>query len=352
MPGNALHCHADYSPVVLPPPVAHARLSPVDDVYHCAPEPRTAGSELDDLRVLVAVTTFRRIHLLPDLIARVQEEMAEAPCPARLLVVDNDPDCSARRVCETAGVGYLPVALPGIAAARQAALAAAADQELTVMVDDDVMPQAGWLCELVAVWRQTRAAVVMGFVQYVWPPDCDPWVSDSGFMRRTRHARAQELDYLATSNALFDTGQVRRLGVDFDTSLGLAGGEDTRFGRDVLAAGGRIVAAPDSVVRADIPPERATRDFARRRARTQGASRSQMLIDDPRPAVRLLRSGQHLLGGVARLAVFSTGARLIPARLDRRRNAVLSRRAWFAQGRILGALGKGSPLYTRRPTAH
>lgn len=321
----------------------------MNDVYHSGSEAPTAGpdSRAGGSRVLVAVTTFRRTVLLPGLIARIRQEMAEAPCTSRLLIVDNDPDCSARPIADAAGAGYLPVARPGIAAARQAALAAGRPDELTVMIDDDVMPQPGWLSELFSVWEETRAAVVMGFVDYVWPPGCDPWVSDSGFMRRTRHGRAEELGYLATSNALFDTGQVRSLGVDFDVSLGLAGGEDTRFGRDVLAAGGRIVAAPDSVVRADIPPERATRAFARRRARAQGASRSRLLIDDPRPAVRLLRSGQHLIGGVVRLAAFSAGALVFPARVDRRRNAVFTRRAWFAQGRILGAVGKGSPLYTR-----
>ncbi|MEE8867519.1 MAG: glycosyltransferase [Acidipropionibacterium acidipropionici] len=324
----------------------------MDDVYHLSPEPQAAGSARGPgaPRVLVAVTTFRRTHLLPGLIARIQQESAAAPCQARLLVVDNDPGRSARRIAEETGAGYLPVAQPGIAAARQAALAAGHRDELTVMVDDDVVPQAGWLSDLVAVWQETRATVVMGFVEYVWPPGCDPWVSDSGFMRRSRHARAQNLDYLATSNALFDTAGVRELGVDFDTTLGLEGGEDTRFGRDVLAAGGRIVAAPGSVVRADIPPERATREFARRRARTQGASRSRMLIEDPRDTVRLMRCGQHLIGGLVRLAVFSAGALIFPARLDRRRNAVFTRRAWFAQGRILGALGKGSPLYTREPS--
>lgn len=298
-------------------------------------------------RALVAVTTYRRAELLGPLVARIHSQCGAGPGAPRVLVVDNDAGRSAEATAGSLGVDYACVPTPGIAAARQGALDAAEGSDVLVMVDDDVMPEPGWFDELVAVWRDTGATAVMGHVRYVWPDSCDPWLVDTGYMRRTRHPRGHRLSALATSNVLLDMAQVRDLGVGFNLSLGLGGGEDTYFGRDVLARGGTIVAAPDSVVRDDVPSERATLEFARRRAITHGQTRSRFLIDHPSPAVRRLRSARELLGGVVRLVVFTAGAAAVPRRLDRRRNAVLTRRSWFARGRILGALGRSDSLYGR-----
>ena len=302
------------------------------------------------LHVLVALTTHRRESLLPALVAEIRSQCAATVHHVRILVVDNDPGCSAESTSRNLAAGYLSVTTPGIAAARQGALDAAGDHEMMVMVDDDVMPEPGWFTELLSVWQDTHAAVVMGHVRYSWPTSCDPWLVDTGYMRRTPHPRGSHLKALATSNVLIDVAQVRSLGVRFEVSLGLHGGEDTLFGRDLLARGGHIVAAPDSVVRDEIPPDRATLEFARRRTLTQGQTRSQILVSTPSHLPRPLRSLHQLAGGMVRLAVFSLGAAMVPQRVDRRRNAVLTRRTWFARGRILGALGRSTPLYSRTST--
>src|SRR5690606_41730476 len=60
---------------------------------------------------------------------------------------------------------------PGIAAVRQTALDAAEDDELAVMIDDDVMPEPGWLRGLLTVWNESHATAVVGYVRYVWPTE-------------------------------------------------------------------------------------------------------------------------------------------------------------------------------------
>src|SRR5699024_8361651 len=127
------------------------------------------------------------------------------------------------------GVGYVPVARPGIAAVRQAALDHVRDGHLLVMIDDDLLPEPGWLDGLVSVWRNTGATAVMGYVRYVWPAGTDPWIKAGGFMRRTLFPTGTRLTALATGNVLIDPAAVRRLGIGFNLSLGLSGGEDSHF---------------------------------------------------------------------------------------------------------------------------
>lgn len=307
----------------------------------------TASPSAESPPVLVAVTTFRRTELLPPLIAAIRENAGAAGARLRIALVDNDPLRSAEAEASALGVDYVSEATPGIAAARQAALDAARDGELVAMVDDDVLPQPGWLDALLAVWSSDRPAVVMGYVDYVWPEGTDPWIIAGGFMRRRRRTTGQRLDALATGNVLVDAAQVRELGVRFDTSLGLAGGEDMLFGRALLAAGGAIVASADSVVRDEVPVTRTSREFVRRRTVSQGQMRTTLLTRHPSAARRVALRGVHLVGGVIRLLVFS--ARGVVARLrgDIAAHAVLRRRAWFAEGRILGALGRITPEYAR-----
>ena len=298
-----------------------------------------------DPRLLIAVPTFRRTHLLPPLVEAITAQTAGRR--ARVLLVDNDPDASAREVAAELGVDYLSEKTPGIAAVRQAALDAAADDELTVMIDDDVFPEEGWLGGLVDVWRDTGAAVVMGFVRYVWPEGTDPWIAAGGFMRRTRFPNGHRLDSLATGNVLVDTAQVRALGVRFDLSLGLIGGEDTTFGRAVMAAGGVIVASADSVARDDIVPERTTREFVHRRAMSHGQARVRLLIREADGWKRPFLHVAHFLGGLIRWVVFSAGRLLATLRGDVAAHAVFQRRTWFAQGRMLAALGRVTGEYAR-----
>ncbi|PRB17241.1 glycosyltransferase family 2 protein [Microbacterium sp. MYb62] len=308
----------------------------------------TASPRDEDRSVLVAVTTFRRTELLSPLVAAIRAHAGDSGRNMRIALVDNDPMRSAEQTATSLGVDYVSEPTPGIAAARQAALDAATPGELVAMVDDDVLPQEGWLDALLSIWAASdHPAVVMGYVEYVWPEGTDPWIVAGGFMRRRRRRTGQQLDALATGNVLIDATQVDGLGVRFDTRLGLAGGEDMLFGRSLLAAGASIVASADSVVRDEIPVERTSREFVRRRTISQGQMRTRLLTRDGSPVRRFALRVAHLAGGLLRLVVFSSRGLLARWRGDMTAEAVLRRRTWFAQGRILGAVGRITPEYAR-----
>jgi succinoglycan biosynthesis protein ExoM len=298
-------------------------------------------------RVLVAVPTYRRGALLPALVEAIRNDARAALSATRLLIVDNDPAQSARPVAIALDAAYLAEPVPGIAAARQAALDAAEADELVVMIDDDLVPEPGWLAGLVDAWRAHRPAAVMGFVRYVWPEGTDPWIAAGGFMRRTRFPTGTRLSALSTGNVLIDAAQVRALGIRFDVGLGLSGGSDLEFGRALLAAGGTIVASAESVARDDIAPERTTAAFVHRRAICQGQVRARLMSRDPLPAARLAKRAGHLVGGLVRVPAFAAGEAIARLRGDVPASAVYRRRRWFAQGRVLGALGHVRHEYAR-----
>lgn len=307
----------------------------------------TASTSAEHLQVLIAIPTFRRAERLTSLVAMIREEAAEVDAAIRIMLVDNDPERSAMRVAAQLDAEYLSEPTPGSAAVRQAALDEAMQDELVIMIDDDLVPEAGWLAGLVDAWRAHRPAVVMGFVRYVWPEGTDPWIAAGGFMRRTRFPTGARLSALATGNVLIDATLVRALDVRFDVHLGLSGGDDLAFGRELLAAGGTIVASAESVARDDIVVERTTMAFVRKRAICQGQVRARLLSRDPVPAAQLAKRAGHLVGGLIRVPAFAVGESLARIRRDTDASAVCRRRRWFAQGRVLGAVGRVTHEYAR-----
>lgn len=297
--------------------------------------------------VAIMITTYRRTDLLGPLIRAVHNQAAASDRTIRIAIVDNDPDRSAALIAEAEHADYVHEPTPGIGAARKAAIDAASEDELVVMLDDDVFPEAQWLAALIDTWEQHRPTVVMGFVRYVWPEHASPWFAAGGFMRRNLHPTGTRLSALATGSVLVDPRELRRLGVNFDPSRGLNGGEDSLFGEAVVRAGGTIVACAESVARDVIPEDRATVAFVRRRTVAQGASLVSLGLrgaTGPRGWVRRCAAAG---GALVRLVVFGILHLLGRVRRDARQDAVSKRRFWFALGRLRGALGRTIAEYAR-----
>ncbi|QCB94436.1 glycosyltransferase family 2 protein [Cellulomonas shaoxiangyii] len=227
----------------------------------------------------VAVLTFRRNDMLRALLPRLCEqvgELAAAGTSAEVLVVDNDPAGGASAVVaerEDPEVRYVAEPRPGIAVARERALAESSRSDALVFLDDDEVPEPGWLAHLVDTWRRERVAAVTGPVVSVYDGELDPWIVAGGFYARA-HSRGlvtgDRVPAAATNNLLLDLASVRRHGLAFDTSIGLAGGEDTRFTRALVAAGEEIVWCAQARVVDRVPRDRMTRAYVVRRRFAQG----------------------------------------------------------------------------------
>lgn len=263
-------------------------------------------SRTDQTTLTVAIPTFRRPERLAKLLDALPDRFSECPPDVSIdvLVVDNDPAASARSAARSDRfpVRYVVESRPGIAAARNRLLDECADSDLIAFIDDDEVPLPMWLSTLLEVGRSSGAAAVMGRVVSVFDDDIDPWIIASKTFWRPVRETGTALRAAAAGNLLLDAEQIRRLGVRFDESIGLGGGEDTLFSRQIIARGGVIVWCNESVTEDFVPAERLTREWAAQRAYSSANSwaRADMILADGSAAVLGLRA-KYALGGIGRI---------------------------------------------------
>lgn len=299
----------------------------------------------------VAIATFRRPTLLTGVLDAVLEQAARADVPVDVLVVDNDPDASAREAVARyagAGVRYVHEPRPGIAAARNAALDAAPSSRVLVFADDDGRPEPDWLANLLATWRAGGADAVAGPAIRELPPVVEPWVTASAFFEREPRTTGMRVRGAGTGNLLLDLQTVRRLGLRFDDRFGLTGGEDTMFTRSLTAAGGVIRWCEEAVMGDPVPPERATRDWVLRREYRKGSTWSRVHVALTRSTAARVKevAGLAVLGiGLVVRGALKTAAGWATRSLPRRAHG--ERDVARGLGALVGALGRHVEEYSR-----
>lgn len=229
---------------------------------------------------LISIATYKRPELLKDLLESIEPEVLGQD--ARICVVDNDAEASARAVCEEfpLDVTYVVEPRPGIAAARNRGLDLVADNDrFLIFVDDDERVQPGWLQELRQAQLRYEADVVSGPVVSVLPTDAPRWIARGGFIQRARFRTGDPSLSPATNNTLVRLDYLRSVGFPrFDESFSLTGGSDTAFFRVLREAGARMVWCDEAVVHEDVPPERANLRWIWRRGIREGNVSGRMLL--------------------------------------------------------------------------
>lgn len=309
-------------------------------------------------RLVVGIPTYRRpekiASALPFVLAQVRAMNRDdsAGVVARIVVVDNDPRASAESAVAALAapeLRYVVEAAPGISAARNRILDEAADADLLVFLDDDERPRPGWLDSLVATWRTTGAAGVMGRVVTQLDDDVlDPWIAAGGFFHRSRLPTGTRIDVAASGNLLLDLNQVRAMSLRFDPRFGLSGGEDNLFSRQLTGRGGRLVFCDESVADDDVSAERLTRRWVLTRAWRQGNTFSAVELALAGGAVSGLNTRLQLIvqsllriaGGIIRWLVGSA------VRSKRRQSKALGTMV-RGGGMLAGALGHVYQEYAR-----
>ncbi|MBF4623414.1 glycosyltransferase [Clavibacter sp. VKM Ac-2872] len=337
-----------------------------------SPAPTTAAAGVPARPVapvsslVVAILTYRRpddIRAVLPLVAAQAAELREAaevdpalPRAVRIVVVDNDPAGGAGAAVEDAAsaspmpIAYVHEPTPGISAARNRALDAAADDDLLVFLDDDERPDPGWLAALVRARQATGSAGVAGPVRSEYEVEPDAWVRAGGFFVRRRPATGTRLEVAATNNLLLDLRAVRAAGLRFDVDLGTQGGEDTLFTRQLVASGGLLTWCAEAGVVDVVPRARTTRRWVVLRAFSSGNSWSLTSValapasPVARTRIRAAATARGLvraLGGTGRIAVGAvTGSVAHRAKGTR----TLARGA----GMVAGAFGWSYQEYARR----
>lgn len=260
----------------------------------------------DGVALTIAIPTFRRPERLAQLLSALPDRITECPdgVSVEVLVVDNDPAGSARTAAgsDSFPLRYVVEPRPGIAAARNRLLDECSRSDLIAFIDDDEVPLQFWLRSLIEVWSSTRAAAVMGRVVSVFDDDVDPWIIASKTFYRPVRPTGTVLRAAAAGNLLLDAAQIRAMGVRFDESIGLGGGEDTLFSRQLVARGGVIVWCNESVTEDLVPAQRLTREWAAQRAYSSANAwaRADLALAGDLARVVGVRV-RHFVGGVGRV---------------------------------------------------
>lgn len=300
----------------------------------------------------MGVATYRRCEQLSALLPALLAQVGALADPAEVVVIDNDPAGGAAAV--VAGLGGSPVRYvheprPGLAAARNRALAEAADADALVFIDDDEVPGQRWLEHLVDAWKAWGCAAVAGPVRASFAQPPSGWVLASGSFDRRRRQSGQAVSGAATNNLLIDMNCVRALRLEFREQFGLTGGEDTMFVHELMHRGGEIRWCDEAEVVEPVAPERMTRRWVLRRAFRAGTTWSAMELG---LAGSASRRGLTRLSLTARSIVRLTRAAVVmvcamhPAGLDQRaRNCV---EFVSCAGMLLGAFGLRFHEYSRK----
>jgi glycosyltransferase involved in cell wall biosynthesis len=256
--------------------------------------------------------------------------------PYEIVVVDNDPAGSGKTVIEaiaaksaTVPVRYIHEPRPGISHARNSGIAAAHGKFLAFM-DDDEEAEPGWLAAHIKTQRETGADVVKGPV-YPRLDECN------AYTRRlyTRDARVptgtRMTDATGTGNAFFN--KERCFGGNpepFDPFLGLAGGGDTLFFRQLLRAGRTVVWCAEAAIWETIPPDRLDPRYVLRRRFHHGQITTfvRMAAKPAQP----LGAALWMAIGAGQVAVYGPAALFFWVTRSER---------WLAaMGQLVGGLGK------------
>ena len=307
---------------------------------------------MSSLSVVIGVLTFRRQEHLRSLLPLLIDQVDRLPASIRaeILVIDNDPDASAESAVRDQHplVRYVHEPVPGIATARQRCLDEAYGADLLQFIDDDEEPVDDWLGTMINAWRSyDQPAGVAGRVipRFAVPPS--DWIIAGGFFERPRFASGTLLPAAPAGNLLLDLNQIRAFGTSFDRTLGLSGGEDTLFTKQVVTAGGRIVFCDEAAVTDLVPAERSTRSWVLQRAWFHGNVAAQTrlrLCSDGREWITRCRL---VVGGALRAAWGLMRVASSTLRGNTKTNTLGWKFVHRGLGMAAGGLGRTQPEYAR-----
>jgi succinoglycan biosynthesis protein ExoM len=305
--------------------------------------------------IVVAMATYKRPDEMARTLRTLLDQIDTSGVSARVQIVDNDAAGSGAAAAQAVAdrrVSYVVEPTPGIAAARNRAIAESAGDRVLIFIDDDEDPQPGWLAGLLSVYREHQPAAVVGPVVSEYDGELDPWIRAGGFFERRRLPTGSLVEAAATNNLLLDLERIRSLGLSFDQKFGLSGGSDTLFTRQLTGAGEQLMWCDEAIVVDHVPTDRMTRKWVLRRAMRYGNSWSRTsLALAPDRRARLLTRIKMLARGVIRVGAgavrFGLGA---VTRSDRHR-ARGQRTLMKGVGYIMGATGGVYVEYSRAAPA-
>lgn len=247
-------------------------------------------------KTCILICTFDRPDSLRRLLSALVMQAKLHGCTT--IVVDNGSNSSEEIVSAfltSMSIVYDRIAERGLVSARNRAmsLALAVHPQFLAFIDDDEVPEADWLSNLIQRVEQTGADFACGPVvpEYTEPPP--RWVIEGEFFNAPG-------DSFRTSNLI-----LRASGIPADASqwfqheFNFSGGEDNEFLSRLVANGAVNAVAETAIVRESVPASRMKRRYIWRRGLRDGVAIAQIIA---------LRSQSRT--SFAAMVFYRTGAKL------------------------------------------
>lgn len=304
-------------------------------------------------RVSIVIPTFRRPGGLDRAARSVFAQTGLEAAQFELVIVDNDPAHSAYQVAyrlkldapDNWHVEIVHEPRPGVANARNAAMAAARARLIAFLDDDQSAPRT-WLAELLATHSRTPAAATFGPVATALPDGITthrPYL-EAFFARAPGHDEGYIDASYGCGNCLLDRGLLPPLDPLFNPDMNESGGEDDMLFAAIRASGGRFAWSANAPVFEHVPESRARLGYTLPRAFSYGQGPCTLARRQSPPQIgRLLMwmgigAGQTLVYGTLALAMVALRH---PRRADWLDRTVrgLGKVAWFHREDFYGQAG-------------
>lgn len=227
----------------------------------------------------IIVCTYNRAESLRDTLRALRAQKTAAGRQWEVIVVDNNSQDHTRAVIEETRqdwplLRYAFEEKQGLSHARNHGIAAA-QGEVLLFTDDDVLPEPDWLETTLAGMAEYQADACGGYVAPIWETPPPAWLTERfyGFLA-IRTERCDDYPILSPSQAPFGANMVVKKCVFdqvglFDTSRGrkgkvLASGEDGELFERILGAGFKAVFLGKSRVHHKVEAFRLTKSYFRR----------------------------------------------------------------------------------------
>lgn len=261
-------------------------------------------------RATVIIPTLRRPDSL-DRAVRSLLALADIRAVERLVIVDNDPQATAKATTRTLAleapfpVVYVHQPQTGIATARNTGLAHAADARFIAFLDDDEIASPNWLQALLDVQKHYDADVVFGPIEGI-APDARAGIRPvvEAFFSR----RGPDTDTLLTrtygcGNSLMKRQTALIGDTPFEVSANQTGGEDDILFAKLEKNGARFAWAAQAWVQEQAPSNRAKLTYLLQRAFARGQGPSQTAASNGNMAALM----RWMAIGAGQFVIFSLG---------------------------------------------
>jgi len=280
----------------------------------------------------VIIPTFRR----PDgLLAALDSVLAQTRPAEEIIIVDNSPEGGARALVSKYADGricYVHEPEPGVANARNAALAATQARYIAFL-DDDEIAQPTWLEAMHVTAERLSATVVFGPLQAQAPKTSGLRLHllNRLYSRVGSHADALINAPFGCGNSMLDRAAFDLPDAPFPAKLNETGGEDDVFFALLQDQGAVMAWSAGAGAVECVDPERANWQYLLSRSFSFGQGPSQHCAHRDKPD--WLGVGKWMLVGLAQLAVFAPLAALTSP-LNARLSATFIDKTAQAAGKI------------------